>query len=516
MRRNRADARVVTLLTVSVLTAVACGSTVPASQQQATEIAGDELGGDLTTAEQLPPGAHVNKKGQVVSASGEVLGTAEEFGLDPETGTPVAADEGSKPPASDDGGTITASAPGVTATKIYFGIPYAEAGPTNRAAFGTPLDVDARKPYDAMIDHINNQGGLFGREVEPLYYELDTTSATPIDQQEQSACSHWTEDNEVFGILSGGNILRSCAEKAGAISTFPIGASLPEDFQTYPHYFETSGINLIRIGPLTITGLHRQNYFGKEPKIGFVVWDLPQYRDSLERGYLPALEDKGLEIATEPAYVSAPQTAGDLAATSADVNSAVLRFQTQGITHVLLLDGEAGLCGGACLGTLFLRRADSQEYYPRYGFNGNNQAKIGQEQGLYPERQLRRSVVVEWADADASYDEGTRLNTARERCYTLMREAGVPLDNANRQGYARFACEQFWFFQLIESILGQAPLTSDNFMVGVNKVGWGFQSPNAYGVHYSSTQHDGLAAARNMKFVDSCTCYQWTSDPYRV
>lgn len=511
MRRTRTDAWVVTLLAVSLLTAAACGSTVPASQQQATEIAGD-----LTTTEQLPPGAHVNEKGQVVSASGEVLGSAEEFGLDPETGAPIAADSGSDDPGASDDDASVASAPGVNSTKIYFGIPYSEAGPTNSATFGAALDNDARKPYNAIIDHINGQGGLFGRQIEPIYYELDAGSSQPIDQQEQAACSHWTEDNSVFGILSGGDILQECAESAGSISTFPIGASLPEDFQTYPHYFETSGINLIRVGQVTVEGLHRQGYFGKAPKVGIVAWDLAEYHEALERGYVPGLEQKGITMATEPAYVSAPQTAQDLAQASADINSAVLRFQSQGITHVFLLDGEAGLCGGACLTTLFLRRADSQEYFPRYGFNGNNQVKTGQEAGLYPASQLGRSIVVEWNDADESYDEGTHINGARERCYKLMRDAGVPMDNANRQAFARFACEQFWFFQLIESILGKAPLTSDNFMVGVNKVGWGFSSPNAYGIHFSSTQHDALSAARNMKYVDSCTCYQWTSDPYRV
>ena len=168
------------------------------------------------------------------------------------------------------------------------------------------------------------------------------------------------------------------------------------------------------------------------------------------------------------------------------------------------------------MGALWMRRSDSQEYYPRYGFNANNAAKAGQEAGLYPARQLRRSVVVEWSDADKFYDEGYKVNKTRERCYALMREAGVPLDNAQREADARMACEQFWFMQLLESILGEAPLTPDNIIVAVNKVGWRFSSPSAYAVHFSPTQHDGIAAARNMKFDDSCTCYQWVSDPYRV
>ena len=526
MRSIRA-ARMVALLAISCLTAAACGSTVPVSQQQSVEVAQDELGGGLATTgtPELPPGATINKKGQVVSADGEVLGTAEEFGLDPNTGAPIAADGGSdSPDGSDDGGsgkvdasTSAAGAPGVTSTKIYFGIPYSESGPTNSAAFGASIDADARKPYNAMIDVVNKQGGLFGRQVVPLYYKLDAASSQPIEQQEQAACSHWTQDNEVFAIFSSGDVLQECAKRAGIIiTTTSDGASLPEDFETYPTYFESSSLNLVRIGPVTVNGLHRQGYFGSDPKIGVVLWDEPEYKASLERGFLPALQQKGLQMATEPAYVTAPQTASDLSATSADINSAVLRFQTQGITHVFLLDGQAGLCGGACLGVFFFRRADSQEYFPRYGLNANNQARVGLDEGLYPARQLRRSIAVEWRAADETYDEGWKPNQARERCFEIMRDAGVPLDNANRQHWARAACEQMWLSQLVQQILGKAPLSVNNFMAGINRVGSGFASPNAYGVNLSPTQHDGIAAARNMKFVDSCTCYKWTSDPYRV
>lgn len=519
MRGIKAGERTVAVLSICLLIAAGCGTTVPASERQAAEVADDELGGDLTTPEGLPPGARVNDKGQVVSAGGEVLGTAEEFGLSPDSSAQIAADEGSNEPSDGDDPAVPGDVPGVTATKIYLGMIYQETGPANQAAFGAAgggLDSDARKPYNAMIDLVNKQGGLFGRQVEPIYYKIDGASAQTIDQQSQSACSHWTEDNKVFGILIGGDIFNECAEKAGGISTYSDGASLPEDFQTYPHYFETSGLNLVRLGPVTVNGLYRENYFGKGAKVGVVTWDDPDYRASLERGYMPTLEQRGIPLATEPAYITSPQNAQDLAATSADVNSAVLRFQTLGITHVLMLDGPSGACKSGCMGTLFLRRADSQEYFPRYGFNANNIPKDAQEAGLYPERQLRRSVVVEWSDANKFYDEGYKVNQTRERCYELMRDAGVPLDNAQREADARLACEQFWFFQLLESILGEAPLSPDNIMVAVNKVGWGFSSPNAYAVHFSATQHDGIAAARNMKFDDSCTCYQWASDPYRV
>ena len=516
----RPDARTITLLVVAALMAAACGTTVPVEQQQAAEVADDELGGDLAAGvPELPPGARVNEKGQVVSADGEVLGTAEEFGLT--TGSDdgnVAAGEGSGEirGGGGPGPAAVASAPGVTDTKIYFGLLYQETGPANQAAFGNAIDSDARKPYNAIIEVVNEQGGLFGRQIEPVYYKLDGASTQTVDQQMQAACSHWTEDNKVFGILWGGDIPRKCAEEAGAFSTYTDGASLPEDFETYPHYFETSGLNLVRVGPVTVNGLYRENYFGENAKVGVVTWDDPVYRASLERGYMPALEERGISLAIDPAYIHSPENAQDLAATSADINNAVLRFQTQGITHVLLIDGPSGSCRSGCMGALWMRRSDSQDYFPRYGFNANNVAKAGQEAGLYPARQLRRSVVVEWSDADEFYDQGYKVNKARERCYEIMRKAGVPLDNAQRQSDARMACEQFWILQLIESILGRAPLSPDNVIAAVNRVGWSFDSPNAYAVHLSERQHDGIAAARNMKFVDSCTCYRWASDPYRV
>jgi hypothetical protein len=498
---------------------------VPAAQQQDATLAN---AGDLGTASQapaLPPGAHVNKKGQVVNAQGEVIGNAEDFGLSTGSGTgPVGAPGGGSGSVGGGGvgggggGSSAALGPGISPSKIYFGIAHIEAGAANSSVFGTPLDADSRKPYNAMIEEVNKNGGILGREVVPLYFKFDANSTETIDQQSQEACSYWTEDNEVFGILynDGNGLLAECAKRAGAIQLPQLGGYLPEDYERYPQMYDIEGLNLVRMGPVTVTGLDNQRYFGKEPRIGVVTWDQSDFHATLDRGFLPALKQKGLELATGPAYATPPQQVNDLAGTSSDINSAVLRFQTENITHVLILDGSAGLCGEGCLTTLFLQRADKQEYMPRYGFNGKNVIKELQASGLVPERQLQRSVLIEWSDFDETYDEGWRLNKAREQCYAFMRKKGVPMENVNQKGQARFACEQFWFIQLAIAKMGGGALNWSNFTTGVNAIGWGFQSPSNYAVHFSSTQHDGVSAVRNAKFVNSCSCYEWTTDPYRV
>lgn len=491
--------RVTSFLAVLALAAVACGSTVPqGALDQALQDPDQNFGLVPGTGSVAAP-----SPGLTTPGGGVPSGTSTIPGVSSPTGGPAVPSN-------------AAVGPGITPNSIFVGILYQDSGGANQAAFGVSLEVDARKPYNAVIKEINDAGGIRGRKIKPLYYRIDAASAQTIDQQAQAACAHWTQDNKVFAIFAGTDVLRECAKRAGAIQPISGGASLPQDFETYLRYVEISGLNLIRIGPVTVTGLHRQGYFEPGAKLGIMLWDEPNYRASLDSGYLPALRKRGVELATEPAYVTAPQQFQDLGATSADVNSAVLRFQTQGITHVMILDGPAGLCAGACLGTLFLRRAEQQDYYPRYGFNANNQAAGAMESGLYPPSQLSRSVSVEWNDADEAADEGWRINKARERCFALMRRHGVPMENTNQQGFARFACEQLWFIQAVDGLLAETTLTPDTFMSGVNALGSSFRSPSAYAVHLSATQHDGIAAARNMRFVDSCECYEWTSDPYPV
>ena len=524
MRKLIADRQSVAILLVALMLTAACGSTVQAPQ--ATQLGDDELG-DLSTGGALPPGATINDKGQVVSSSGEVLGSAEDFGVS----VPDGANGGAGPVAGGTnggtGGTVGGSGggaalgPGVTSDKIYLGIVYLDAGAANQALAGQTIESDARKAYDAMIEEVNKAGGLGGREVVPIYHKYDADSSETIAQQAQAACARFTQDNKVYAILAfdnGAGVIQECVERAGAVQPVHYnGGSLPEDFRKYPHYVEITGMNALRVGPVTVTGLKREGYFDKGFKLGIVTWDDAGYKKSVDEGYIPALAKQGIELSTEPAYISPPQTYDDLAAMSADINNAILRFQSQGITHVIIAAGPSGLCGFACMETVWFRRAESQNYRPRYGLNDNNLPTGAYDQGLYPAEQLRDAVAVGWADLNKASDEGTRVNQARESCFDLMRKKGVPMGNVNQENDARQACDELRFLQLIVNVkLDGVPRVNDQFIAAVNTLGTSFPSTAAYGTHFSAAQHDGIAAARNLKFLASCDCWRYTTDPYRV
>jgi len=88
--------------------------------------------------------------------------------------------------------------------------------------------------------------------------------------------------------------------------------------------------------------------------------------------------------------------------------------------------------------------------------------------------------------------------------------------NVNEQGNARQACEQFWFVLASMPHLSGGALNAPAFTAAANQLQWSFQSPQAWAIFINANQHDGTAAARNLKYDGGCDCFKWLSKPYRV
>lgn len=501
-RPSHSRSRTTGLAVVLILFGAACGSTVTQSSFRGAGGTGSN-GGLSIGSGQTPGGLPGTGPGTGGTGSGGGPGGG------PDGGTATG------PSAS--GGTVpVALAPGVTATTIYVGSYYTK----NQAAANTALGAggfdqgDAREPQNVMIKEINKAGGLLGRKIVPIYYGFDATSTQTADQQNQAACAKYTQDNKVFAILLSGDIIDECAKKAGALELGG-GEALPETYQQYPHRIDVDDMNLVRQGSVTIDGLFRKGYFTKGARIGLVTWDDPTYRAGLDRGFLAALRSHGLAPAIDPAYIAAPQTAQELARTSASVSAAVLRFNSRNIDHVLLVDGPIGACIGGCLSITWLQEAEAQRYRPTYGFNENNLPIELDEGGLLPPAQARGSKAVIWTDFDSSYEAGWRTNPARERCFKLMRKNGIDMGNTNSQAAALLACADFWFLQLVVNRVS-GPLTVDAVIDQVNRLSYGYGSPLSFFNYFSPTRHDGAAGVRTIHYVDSCSCYRFDEGAYKV
>jgi len=483
-------------LAVLALAAAACGSTVPHAELERL-LAGQGGLGPGGTAGANIPGVTIPGSAGSAGSTGQLSG-------------------GSTGAAGGPGGL----GPGITSSTIYVGTVEVRNQSAANSALGAGGgdNPDYRGAYDTAINDVNSRGGVAGRKLSPVWAEFDTTSSQTISQQGQAACDTWTQDHKVFaffGDVQGGQT-QACAERNHVVDIIPAGDSTPETFQQYPHYLETSGMNLVRMGPVTVRGLHTQNYFDPGLKLGIVTWDLSNYHEALDRGYLPTLSSFGVSLAIPPVFVHAPQTYNDLGGMNADINNAVLKFSSQGIDHVMIIDGAAGICAGACLGYEFLNQAKSQNYKPRYGFNDLNYADTSVN-NLYPADQLHGSVAVVWEDQLSTQDvDKNHPNAARDKCLNLMKAHSVPTDGSNQRYVALSACEQVWFLQAVISRMSGTTLNADNFIRAANTIGSSFQSLVTYQIFLGPNQHDGASAVRNEAFYDSCTCYKYTSGIYRV
>ena len=516
---TKAARQLAALALAAALPLTACGSTVATQAGGAT--GGDALTGGSTTANGLGAPAQPGAGPQTTSNLGGTAGA-------PVTGGPAGTTPGAATGAGGAGttsggqtgaveqrtttGASGATAPGITKDKVYLGIAYFPDAASSNAAIGASgaNGGDQRDYNNAVIDDLNKRGGILGRKVVPVYFEIQSTSSEPVDSQLQKACDRWTKDNKVFAITFRGRVLQECARKAGILITDGSGEA-SATYSKLPNMLDPGNLSLDRLGGTTVSGLATQAYFKPAPewtagKVGVITWDNPNYRAGVSQGYLPALKKLGLSAPVK--YVQIPQTVGNISDSSAAVSSAVLSFRSAGIDHVLIQDGPAGVFGLGGLTLLFLQNANSQQYYPRYGFNANNVPGFS----IYPARQQHGMLAVDYGDYMPSQDEGISPNPARTRCLRIMKEHGVTANDQTTYATAGAACESIWF---VEALLKKAPqLTLRGAIAAAEGLGTSFGSTLVYGTRFGPGRHDGAELARNAKYDDACSCMKYTSKPY--
>jgi hypothetical protein len=512
-RRWRLRALGLSLLAVAV--SAGCGTTVDlASVAQTPGATGDALTAPTGSAS---PGA---AQPGGVAPQGPTAGGGTSTGGSTGSGTVATGGTGSSASAPSpgaapgsrrtggQGAVTTAIAPGITADAIRIGVQTssdADAGNRAIGAAGAAGRYDYTDVFDAVIDYANKNGGFAGRRLVPDYY--DYSVAKDMNVQDQAACSHWTQDTKVFGIVGARNDgMKLCAEKAGAISLVS-GTSISSTYQKYPHFFEPFGTKLDRLGSVTVNGLYKSGYFSG--RLGMVTWDHPNYHYAIDHDWLPTLASHGVRPATDVQYVKVPDQLDGIASMSAAMASIVQKFKTLGIDHVIIVDGAAGVFSGAGLTFEFMNQAESQSYRPRYGQNADNAPGWD----VLPAAQMNHALAILDSDYQAKYDEGIRANQSREKCFQIQRDAGLPVEgNEQDQGRAAQACDIVFFLQQVINSLDV--VTNDSFAQAVARLGTSFGSAFVYGTKFGPGRRDGSDRARTAEYLQSCRCLKYRGGTY--
>jgi len=133
-----------------------------------------------------------NEMTPAVPGSGAV--SADEQASTPVASSPVAGHTTSRAPS-----TLTATDRGVTATTVTLGFPLYDLGAASRLGLAVDgLDPEAQQAtIQAFVDHVNDEGGINGRRIRPVYRSLEVLSQDAA----YAVCLALTEDESSFAVL---------------------------------------------------------------------------------------------------------------------------------------------------------------------------------------------------------------------------------------------------------------------------------------------------------------------------
>lgn len=514
--------------------ATACGSTLPLATQRQLENGGgtatgpggaNQFGGQTAATSGAgsaggPAGSGGSVAGSGSSGGGGASGAAGAGGSTGANGGQVGPGVTAPSRASGPSGTVPGSGalalggPGVTATTIYVGDQYDPQAATEDSGLGAaglnPGDVQAET--NAVVAYINAHGGVAHRKLAVVWAQISATSN--IQQSEQAACNTWTVDNKVFSIPAGVAVWDQCVASAHAIgvTTGDIAQETSATLRQFPADFNLTGMTLDRSERYTIEGIQRQGYFRAGVKVGIVTWDGSDfhYGAGLAASQLAQMGFPNVPVE----YISEPQTYGDIGTSSSDVSSAILKFRSEGIDHVLLFDGTAGVFSGAGLTLLFMNAAGSQQYFPEYGLNSTS--GLSTVAGDVPSSEIKNSMAIGWIpsldlnSADFSaYPESAEAKT----CLQIMAAAGQTASGANAEANQFGVCDHYFFLQeVLNRISG--PVDQSTAVAVMQSLGTAFPVISTFQDDFSASQHDGVELIRNASFDGSCGCFHYSSGSY--
>lgn len=514
MAGERAYWRGVTVAVVSTLALSACGSTV---QWQNTSPEGDS-GAGLTD-----DGLSLNDDGlSVVSPGPEDPGPS---------GTPDRGTEGVPGTTGSDGSveaspsrrggstTVPPGAPapgtagrGYSAKEIYVGFTTQKGGRQAAKDLGVASGdaPDEEAVVRAIVKDLNSRGGVAGRKLVPVFYDHDTGEyLSNTDASQQRACAAFTEDRQVFAVLNRYSArettLRACLTKRSTplVTIFPTALPRSEFSRHAPYLYAPIGPSLERYVPQFVKRLDSNRYFDGG-------WDADTTRPGVEPtkiGILHHRQDHGPDFA-RIARQEVERHGYDVAATyqaertlegfSSQMQEAVFRFKSRGVTHVV---------GFNALFFWFSFAAEQQEYRPRYAV-GSYDSPNGSADTMDPE-QLTGALGVGWtpaSDVGNAHDPGD-VSASQTRCREIMKDAGQ--NTSDRLNFLLMvsACDGFNF--LVEAIK-KGGLSAQGLRRGTQAMG-SLAPASTFRIAFADGRVDGVAAVRDLGYRKDCNCFVYLS-----
>jgi hypothetical protein len=428
-------------------------------------------------------------------------------------------------PITPRGTTPRADGPGVTAKTLSLGVMYPTNGDAYQAALGntTSTSGDVAHEVRYIVKDINDHGGIAGRRVVPVYYEVDATSGQSDEQAEQAACSKFTQDSRVFAAMLPGakpaSTLLACLKKAGVVvsrSGGLTGLTTP-DYDRYPANFDATAISVDRLVANLVPVLQRAGYFSPwdttagragqaKAVVGVIVPDRPAYHHAVDV-LVRALRDIGVAIAArDVVFYHAPDAPADDGQAVSEIQNAVLKFKADGVTHVIPpeVNGQA----------FFAAQADKQQYRPRYGVTSASSSQV-YNGTLIPTSQLNGAVGLGFFPGldlppQMNPDNGPYSGPTRRYCLDVMTRNGVTFSDANAKAVALAICDGMYNLRaVLTAANGTGSLNQGTVAAALDHIGT-VPSATYREVSYGPHRRDAVSSGFQWQYFSDCQCMHYT------
>ena len=491
------------VMTAALLLLAGCGSTVSPSIRRAAAARGSGSGlGGPTDSQSLDSSG----SGDAAVSGGGAVGPGNGSGSS--GGRTVTTSANRAGTGAGSGATASATGP------IEVGI--VRTGTSNAAAFGASLgnSVSESDVDDALVAAVNDQGGLGGHKIVPVYADTDTGSSS-WDADFEAACAKFTQDHKVASVLgyvfNHDPAFEGCLAKR-SVPHLNTGFNIPDagELKNYPLLMALSTPRIERRSREKVDGGLATGVLTKASKIGVVLDQCPGTERAWNDVTKPYIQSKGLTIASVFA-VGCAHGAGDAAAIAGQAGNLVLQFRTAGVDRVM---ADAVSEGPGVL--VLASAAEAQNWHPWYVVSSlANAAVLG---GQIPPDQAANIKGYGWMPAeDVNPPQWPSTNATQQRCINLLKSKGITLKAATDYLYAFNLCDSFFIYDLaLKATHGNT--SGPAVVAAVEALGTSYLSAlNLEGKDtFSHSQHDAPSLARFFAWDTGCSCFTYRSYTFPI
>ena len=488
--------RLSAVLIIGAVATSACGSTVStgAAQQSASGASGLESNGNTNDLTRDAAGA-VDAPSTSTPSSASDSGTVS--GAEPTTtGEPGGSNIGN-------GSAASPPTPSVARGPIKIGALTLTKASNFQASLGFKgATGDQVAMTKSVVNYINTHGGLGGRKIQLVSYDLDPTSFTSdASSAMQKACTYFTQDNKVVALSSYVSLVPEnfyeCLAKAHVPVVTPDEGVSADFMRRYANtVYMPASPTYTRLLTDSVDALWDAGWLTSKSVVGIVSYDTNDAHSIVDKGLAPALKKHGLKI-----------TAGMYTATSADAaseyTSGALSFKSRKVDRVFFAPGGQPI--------YFALAAEQQAYHPYYEM-GSLEYPTPVADNI-PADQLKGSMGLGWLPyLDLPPNAWTSVTTPGiTECRAAMKEAAQDFTSGTTLGIATWICDDWMLWR---KAFGAGASTDEvGIRRAVESLGNTFEPAATFGTALSpSRAHDGAADYRLLAFQSACGCYRYTSN----